>query len=61
VTPLRNLPFLSQRLGLGSIHIKDESQRFGLNAFKSLGGSYAVGKYLAEKIGRDINSSPLPR
>lgn len=55
VTPLRNLPFLSQRLGLGGIHIKDESQRFGLNAFKSLGGSYAVGKYLAEKIGRDIN------
>ncbi|PLM56214.1 diaminopropionate ammonia-lyase, partial [Klebsiella pneumoniae] len=33
VTPLRKLEFLSQRLGLGSIHIKDEAQRFCLNAF----------------------------
>ncbi|EHB0604440.1 diaminopropionate ammonia-lyase, partial [Salmonella enterica subsp. enterica serovar Typhimurium] len=48
VTPLHNLAHLSQRLGLGSIHIKDESWRFGLNAFKGLGGSYAVGKYLAD-------------
>lgn len=55
-TPLRRLPHLSQRLGLGSIHVKDESQRFGLNAFKGLGGSYAVGKYLAEKLGLDIHS-----
>ena len=34
ITPLRALPYLSQRLGLGSLHIKDESARFGLNAFK---------------------------
>lgn len=56
VTPLRHLPYLSQRLGLGSLHIKDESARFGLNAFKGLGGSYAVGKYLAQKLERDIQS-----
>lgn len=56
VTPLRSLPHLSQRLGLSSIHVKDESQRFGLNAFKGLGGSYAVGKYLAEKLGQNINT-----
>lgn len=56
VTPLRDLPYLSQRLGLGSLHIKDESLRFGLNAFKGLGGSYAVGKYLAQKLNRDIQS-----
>ena len=55
-TPLRKLSHLSQRLGLGSIHVKDESQRFGLNAFKGLGGSYAVGKYLAERLGLDINT-----
>lgn len=56
VTPLRKLGYLSQRLGLGSLHIKDEAQRFGLNAFKGLGGSYAMGKYLAERLGRDINT-----
>lgn len=56
VTPLRKLEFLSQRLGLGSIHIKDEAQRFGLNAFKGLGGSYAMGKYLAALLERDINT-----
>lgn len=55
-TPLRGLPHLSQRLGLGSVHVKDESQRFGLNAFKGLGGSYAVGKYLADRLGLDVNS-----
>lgn len=56
VTPLRRLDHLSQRLGLGSLHIKDEAQRFGLNAFKGLGGSYAMGKYLADLLGRDINT-----
>ena len=56
VTPLRCLPYLSHRLGLGALHIKDESCRFGLNAFKGLGGSYAVGKYLAQKLERDIQS-----
>ncbi|KEF36800.1 Pyridoxal-phosphate dependent enzyme [Schinkia azotoformans MEV2011] len=35
--------------------VKDESYRFGLNAFKVLGGSYAVGKYLAEKLNVDIS------
>lgn len=55
-TPLRELNYLSKKLGLASIHIKDESKRFGLNAFKGLGGSYAIGKYLAKKLNRDINS-----
>lgn len=55
-TPLVNLPLLSKHLGVGSIHIKDESKRFGLNAFKVLGGAYAIGRYLADKLGRDINT-----
>ncbi|MBP6344643.1 diaminopropionate ammonia-lyase [Neisseriaceae bacterium CLB008] len=50
-TPLRSLPALSAHLGLGSLHVKDESQRFGLNAFKGLGGSYAVAKYLGQQLG----------
>lgn len=55
-TPLRELNFLSQKLGVASISVKDESRRFGLNAFKGLGGSFAIGKYLARKLKRDINS-----
>jgi diaminopropionate ammonia-lyase len=55
VTPLQSLNELSERLGVSKIWVKDESYRFGLNAFKVLGGSYAVGKYLAEKLNMDIS------
>lgn len=55
-TPLVCLNHLSKCLGVASMHIKDESKRFGLNAFKGLGGSFAIGKYLAQKLGRDINT-----
>lgn len=33
------------------IYVKDESKRFGLNAFKGLGGSYGIGRYLGEQLG----------
>jgi diaminopropionate ammonia-lyase len=55
VTPLHSLDKLSKKLGVSNIWVKDESYRFGLNAFKVLGGSYAVGKYLAEKLILDIS------
>lgn len=41
-SPMISLPALAEKLGLGGIYIKDESKRFGLNAFKGLGASYAV-------------------
>jgi diaminopropionate ammonia-lyase len=41
-TPLRSLPALANALGVGELRVKDESSRFGLNAFKSLGVRYAV-------------------
>ena len=41
VTPLANLEGMAADLGLGGLFIKDESYRFGLNAFKVLGGSFA--------------------
>jgi diaminopropionate ammonia-lyase len=41
-TPLVSLPALAGALGVGAVHVKDESTRFGLNAFKSLGVRYAV-------------------
>lgn len=49
-TPLHSLPALAAHMGVGGLHIKDESLRFGLNAFKVLGASYAVGRILAEKL-----------
>jgi len=50
-TPLVGLPGLAATLGLEHVCVKDESHRFGLNAFKVLGGSYAVGRCLAERLG----------
>lgn len=41
-TPLVDCQRLADSLGLRSLHVKDESQRFGLNAFKALGASYAM-------------------
>ena len=54
-TPLAELKELAQLLGVQSIHVKDESKRFGLNAFKVLGGSYAIGSYIAKTLGIDIS------
>lgn len=53
-TPLVELDELSKHLNLGGVYIKDESYRFGLNAFKVLGGSYAMARYIAQKLQRDI-------
>jgi len=50
-TPLVSLPALAGEIGVGSIHVKDESHRFGLNAFKVLGGSYSIGAYIAKRLG----------
>ena len=40
-TPLRDLPALARELGIGRLLVKDESGRFGLNAFKLLGARFA--------------------
>ncbi|EHU1904674.1 diaminopropionate ammonia-lyase [Acinetobacter baumannii] len=58
-TPLVSLEYLAKKLGLKNILVKDESQRFGLNAFKVLGGSYALAKLLAEKLNIDMNQFDL--
>lgn len=47
-TPLVELPNLAKSFGIGNIFLKDESFRFGLNAFKGLGASYAIFKILEE-------------
>ncbi len=54
-TPLVPLPNLARALGVSRVFVKDESHRFGLNAFKVLGASYAIGRYLARRLGEDIS------
>lgn len=60
-TPLTSLPGLAKALGVESIQVKDESYRFGLNAFKVLGGSYAFGRYIAKTLGENIETLPANR
>ena len=55
-TPLVSLDDLAKGLGVSRIYVKDESYRFGLNAFKGLGATYAIAKLLCEKLDVDINS-----
>ena len=50
-TPLTALDHLARRLGVSQVLVKDESKRFGLNAFKALGGSYAMARHLGEQLG----------
>ncbi|MFJ5791729.1 diaminopropionate ammonia-lyase [Lysinibacillus sp. NPDC093197] len=54
-TPLRSLDLLASHLEVNKIFVKDESFRFGLNAFKVLGGIYAIGQYVAQLLGKNID------
>lgn len=54
-TPLAHLQETARSLGVSDMYVKDESYRFGLNAFKVLGGSYAMGHYLADRLGKDMD------
>lgn len=58
ITPLADLKAMAEHLGIGRLAVKDESYRFGLNAFKVLGGSYAMARYIAEETGKDISELP---
>lgn len=60
-TPLTSLPNLAKEMGIKDVYVKDESFRFGLNAFKVLGGSYALGRYIAQKLDEDIADLPASR
>ena len=56
-TALVPLPELAKSLGIKAAFIKDESTRFGLKAFKGLGGSYAVFRAVCEKLGLDYRET----
>lgn len=57
-TPLAKLDRMAEYLGLGGLFVKDESYRFGLNAFKVLGGSFAMANYIAKQTHRDVSELP---
>jgi diaminopropionate ammonia-lyase len=57
-TPLTSLPHMAAYLGLKEVYVKDESYRFGLNAFKVLGGSFSMAKYIAKEMGKDVSELP---
>ena len=55
VTAMADLKKISEYLGLGGIYVKDERWRFGLNAFKVLGASFAMGRYIAHELGEHVS------
>jgi len=58
-TPLRRLSALAAHWGVADLYVKDESYRFGLNAFKVLGAGYAIGKVLSQRLGRPLSDLPF--
>lgn len=57
ITPLVDLESLAVELGVKKIYVKDESKRINLNSFKMLGASYAIGKFLCQKLGIHIEDT----
>ena len=53
-TPLLSLEKLAEKMGVKSVYLKDESFRFGLNAFKVLGAGYAIANEIGRRIGKEI-------
>ncbi|MCP4152364.1 MAG: diaminopropionate ammonia-lyase [bacterium] len=45
-TPLVSLPGIAAALGVKDVFVKDESHRFGIQAFKAFGASYAIFRFL---------------
>lgn len=62
-TPLHGLPAMAKRLGIASLHVKDEGFRLGLGSFKALGGAFALMKLVqaeaTTKLGRTVAVSEL--
>ncbi|MDH3745664.1 MAG: diaminopropionate ammonia-lyase [Acidobacteriota bacterium] len=50
-SPLQALPRLAAMLGLGGVWVKDESERLDLSSFKVLGGSFAIYRFLQQRLG----------
>ncbi|KAF4339230.1 diaminopropionate ammonia-lyase [Fusarium beomiforme] len=55
-TPLVSLDSLAKEIGVGAVHVKDETNRFGLPAFKILGASWGAFRSITEKLGLPLDS-----
>lgn len=58
-TPLRNQPELARKLGVGGLHLKDESDRMGLGSFKALGAVHAISRMAIERVGTSPTSDEV--
>lgn len=54
-TNLIDLPVLADEFGVHRVFAKDESNRFGLPAFKALGASWAIHRALRDRGGPDVD------
>lgn len=53
-SPLVELPELASQLQVGRVLVKDESDRFGLPAFKMLGASWAIARAVSARVDRRV-------
>lgn len=51
MSPLLSLPALAGMFGVGGIWVKDEASRLELNSFKVLGGSFALYRFIQDRLG----------
>ncbi len=57
-TPLREAESVAAALGVRSVHVKDESTRLGMPAFKILGASWATYKAIMKHLGLPEHKKP---
>lgn len=55
-TPLVSLEGVAKEIGVAAVHIKDETNRFGLPAFKILGASWGAFRSITQKLGLSLDS-----
>lgn len=58
MSPLMSLPNLASVFGVGGIWVKDEASRLELNSFKVLGGSFALYRFIQNRLNildKDMN------
>src|SRR5690554_723892 len=53
MSPLVALPNLAAKFGVGGIWVKDEASRLELNSFKVLGGSFALYRFIQNRLNID--------
>ncbi|RSL85171.1 hypothetical protein CEP51_003488 [Fusarium floridanum] len=55
-TPLVSLESVAKEIGVAAVHVKDETNRFSLPAFKILGASWGSFRAIAQKFGLPLDS-----